>query len=73
MGKSHIPLHANKAHSMTKLDRSDSSQKFKATELDEVLLLRREYVPACQQSMNAFAGANEVRGLLPNRKHAGFS
>ena len=56
-----------------KLDRTNSSEKFKATVLDEVLLLRSEYVAACQQSMNAFAGPNEIGGLLPNRKHAGLS
>ena len=58
---------------MTKLGWRQFIQQLIAAELDEVSILRRERVPACQQGVNGFAGADEIRGLFPNRKQGGFS
>jgi hypothetical protein len=58
---------------MTKLGRRQFIQQLIAAELDEVSILRRERVPACQQGVNGIAGADEIRGLFPNSKHGEFS
>ena len=57
---------------MTKLGWRQFIQQLIGAELDEVSILRRERVPALQQGVNGFAGADEIRGLFPNRKHGGF-
>ena len=56
---------------MTKLGWHQFFQQLIGAELDEVSILRCEHVPACQQGVNGFAGADEIRGLFPNRKHGG--
>jgi hypothetical protein len=52
-----------------KLGRPQFTQQLNTPELDEPLFFRRERVPACQQGVNGFAGADEIHGLFPNRKH----
>ena len=47
-------------------------QQLIGAELDEVSIIRGERVPAFQQSVNGFTGADEIRSLFPNRKTGGF-
>ena len=54
---------------MMQLDRPHSTQQLSGTELDEVLIGRRERVPACQQGVKGFVGADEIRDFFPNRMH----
>jgi hypothetical protein len=56
---------------MTKPGRPHFTQKLHATELDEVSIDRRERVTVCQQGLNGFVGADEIRDFFPNRKHGG--
>jgi hypothetical protein len=56
---------------MTKLGRRQFIQQLIGAELDEVSIIRAERVPAFQQSVNGFTGADEIRGLFPNRKDRG--
>lgn len=56
---------------MTKLGRPQLAQQLSAADLNEVSFLRRERVPAVQQGVNGFAGADEIRNLFANGKHGG--
>ena len=56
---------------MTKLGRPHFTKKPIAAELDNGSIVRRER-PACQQGMNGFAGADEIRGFFPNRRRGFF-
>ena len=54
---------------MAKLGWRQFIQQLIAADLNEVSFLRRERVPAVQQGVNGFAGADESQDLFVNRKH----
>ena len=56
---------------MTQLDRDQCTQQFAAVEHNEISIVRGEYVPGGQPSVNGFAGADEIRGFFTNLKHGG--
>ena len=53
-----------------RLGRPQLAQQLTTAELDEVSIVRGERL-ACHPSVNGFAGADEIRGLLTNIKHGG--
>ena len=57
---------------MTQLDRGYCAQQFAAVEHNEILIVRGEYAPVGQPSMNGVAGEDEIRGLFANIKHSGL-
>jgi hypothetical protein len=56
---------------MTKLGWRQFIQQLIGIELDEVSILRGERVPAFQQSVNGFAGVDEIRSFFPNGRQGG--
>jgi hypothetical protein len=56
---------------MTQLDWDQRTQQFAAVEHNEISIVRGEYVPVGQPSVNGVAGTDEIRGLFTNIKHGG--
>jgi len=55
------------------LSRRQFTQQLTAAELNQVSIVRGERASGVQQSVNGFAGADEIRGLFTNINHGGLS
>jgi hypothetical protein len=58
--------------SMTTLGRPQLAQQLNPAELDDISIVRREW-PQDQESVNGFAGADELFGFSPYVNHGGGS